>query len=148
MKIKTSKPNRRDISVQLMDDVIVAFNNVGVGELEDGSRIEELMKGDPSISLVEDYMTEPSGEEIHENPEVEGDIIEAEVSEPEVEDNAADNDSDVLDPESEVEELDMDDLKVSELQELCSDAGLEKKEWKDLKKAELIKYIEENTEES
>jgi len=75
MKIRTSKPNRKNISVQLLDGVIVAFNQELVGELEDESRIEELMSRDLSISLVEDHMVDRTEEEIYENPLVEGEII-------------------------------------------------------------------------
>jgi hypothetical protein len=35
-------------------------------------------------------------------------------------------------------------LKVEELQELCKNAGLEDKEWKSLKKADLVSYVKSN----
>jgi len=153
MKIRTSKPNRKNISVQLLDGVIVAFNQELVGELEDESRIEELMSRDLSISLVEDHMVDRTEEEIYENPLVEGEIIEAEVSD--IEDAVdvdsttmnLDNDEDLGSiTEEDVEEYDMDDMTVAELQQLCKDAGLKNKDWKDLRKPELIDFVKKNIE--
>jgi len=58
-----------------------------------------------------------------------------------------DNDEDLGSiTEEDVEEYDMDDMTVAELQQLCKDAGLKNKDWKDLRKPELIDFVKKNIE--
>jgi len=181
MKIKTSKTNRVNLAVRLMDGVLVKFDHNLEGELEDESKLEALLERDPSISLVgeEEATSETVVETEVKEPKVEEPVVEEKTAEKpsEVEtindgsgdvppegdpvkeeteatpdtaeaanEDVADEDK-VIDADAAEDFLDLNDLKVDELRSLCEGAELPKEEWKDLKKADLIAYIEKHTKE-
>jgi len=150
MKIKTSKLNRSNLEVQLIKGVSVYFDSNLQGDLKEEDRFEEIVKRDSSISSAE-----PEAEKADENKG-----LEAEKADEEFEntaENTVDSEEQKATEESLVEQteekvseekaedtgLDLQSLKVDELRDLCKEAELDKNEWKDLKKDQLIKYIEE-----
>lgn len=125
MKIVTSKKNRKGLSVQLMSGVVVLFDKDCIGILEDDSKFDELVKRDLSISKFIEETTSNS-ELVEVTESIESNDKQEELTE-------------VVDSS-----IDIDILKVEELQEICRASNLDEREWKTLKKSQLISYIREN----
>ena len=142
MKIKTSKANRKGLSVHLAPGVMVNFNQDGIGVLEAEDRLEEILKRDPSISVV----GEPKKVESNKPtpPPVETNVEPKKVEEITQEEDSTEDKQETEDTTSEdIESLrsQMNSLKVVELQELCIEGEYLDSEWKELKKKDLIEYI-------
>lgn len=139
MLIKTSRVNRRNLKVQLMDEVIVHFNEELIGDLKEEDKLEAILVRDSSISLVEE-----SKETKKEVKNVAKEKVE-EVATEEATVSIVEEAKEIEKEEVEAK-LGLEDLKVSELQELCQEAKLPEEEWKNLKKTDLISYVKKYLE--
>ena len=169
MKIKTTKLNRVNSTVQLIGGVTVTFNSNLEAELLEEDRFEEICERDKSIfdpnaTPTED--SEPTSGKTTVNPtepvkeqKEEGDEIEVpEGMEKRV---VTQEDIDINGPEigkvgdvilfpieeEEEDEINLTEMTVVELQETCKELEIPAEEWKDLKKQQLIDFLNSKIEQ-
>lgn len=143
MKIKTTKTNRVNLSVQLISGVTVKFDEHLVGEIDE-EYFDAICERDSSISAVE----------IDEEAEFEQEVAKAKAKKEKVKKAKSKSKAEEAKIEAEEakieaekqdtstdEQTPIDSLTVAELQALCEEAGKDKKDWGSLKKAELVVYV-------
>ena len=123
MKITTTKVNRKNLVVQIGNHSIKFDENLQA-EVED-SIVEELISEDSSITLEVDQTTSVVSEE-------------ATVSEATVVESTGTNTLE----ETTSTDIDLEQLSVKDLQEVCVSLDIDEKQYKNLKKPELIKFIQ------
>lgn len=132
--IVTSKPNRAGL------DLVIAGHNVNFNDqleaVVEEEAAEELLQKDPSLSLPGQEIAETMPPEVKE---VVAKMEEAEASEEKEEDKV-----ESLDELNVGDEIELSDLTKKGLQEVASDAKLDKSEWGKLSKTKLIEYLKKH----
>lgn len=167
IKIKTTKHNRKNLTVNLMTDVTVRFDNDGVALLEDETKLEALLKRDSSLSVIEGKK-EPAAKVVAPEPTKSVEKPKAPVDKIPVDDvQPSPSVEEVPEPvevatvtaeeevgasleatEEDEEGFDLETLNFEELKTFCKDSELPKEEWDKFKsKKEFREYIVEKAKE-
>lgn len=147
MKIKTSKLNRVNATVQLMSGVTVKFDKNMEAELEQEDALEAIMARDKSIFLPgQEEAPEVENDETPKETESDAPVDNEDIpagteTDLDAETGGESNEGDDSPPEEVSMEDELSKLKVNDLTDLCKGSDFPKEEWKDLKKDDLIAYI-------
>jgi len=146
VKVRTSKESRFNSSIIYSGNVKIKFNEEGIGKLEK-SEVKRLLGEDSTLSVVKEDTTvkdiqEPEEIRSDEPKDTEKENVSITTS-PDGESQSPGDSGDVESPEKIRKKLD--ELVVSDLQEMAKEIDKPEKDWKNLKKDDLITFIIDNS---